>query len=258
MLRAAFALQRPLPSDCPLPQQSIGTGNANAPNTAVARQQPPAYHTATMPDIVIANPVLNPLYREPGRHFRFDERGITDEIIEARRPSSYFVPIPPPKTKSKQLSFETQWTQDRTEETKFVNLVRRQVATWRRGDYPGVTRTTRRLLAYWTDPDRDRPLFFCQVEALETAIYLTEIAPRSDPSLLSQLQTAADGHNPGLYRLAFKMATGTGKTVVMAMLIAWQALNEQANPQDRRFGDAFLVIALGAVIMCSATRRWRS
>ncbi len=197
---------------------------------------------------IIENPILNSPYRAPARYFRFDEHGITGDVVEARRPSAYFVPIPPPKTRGKQLSFETQWTQDRLEENQLVNQVRERVAVWRRGGYRDTTRTTYRLLEYWTNPDRERPLFFCQVEALETAIYLTEVAPRYDPWLLDRLHSTAETHNPGLYRLAFKMATGTGKTVVMAMLIAWQALNKQANAQDRRFGDAFLVVAPGITI----------
>jgi type III restriction enzyme len=68
-----------------------------------------------MPDTLIDNPILNPPYREPTRHFRFGDEGITNEIDEARRSSAYFVPIPPPKKKGKQLVFETEWTQDRIE-----------------------------------------------------------------------------------------------------------------------------------------------
>jgi len=59
---------------------------------------------------------------------------------------------------------------------------------------------------------------------------------------------SSDEQNPGLYRTAFKMATGTGKTVVMAMLIAWHTLNKQANPRDARFSDAFLVVTPGITI----------
>ncbi len=100
--------------------------------------------------VVIENPILNSPYEEPRRHFRFTEEGITDEIVEARRISSYFVPIPRPKKKSpKQLSFETEWTADRIEENRFINQVRERVALWRKGGYVGITRTTARLLEYW-------------------------------------------------------------------------------------------------------------
>ncbi|CAN5711329.1 DEAD/DEAH box helicase family protein [soil metagenome] len=198
---------------------------------------------------VIANPILNSPYREPRRHFKFSDEGITDEIVEQRRPSSYFVPIPAPKRRGKQTVFETEWTRDRVEESKFINDVRRRVGRWRLAGRAGTTRTTRRLLDYWSDEARERPLFFCQVEALETAIYITEVAHKDNAGWIEQeLRRLNDDANPGLYRVAFKMATGTGKTVVMAMLIAWQALNKLANPQDRRFSDAFLVVTPGITI----------
>ena len=87
--------------------------------------------------------------------------------------------------------------------------------------------TTSRLLAYWTRDGRDKPLFFCQVEAADSAIYITEVARKyGDTWIENDLRTANDTSNPGLPRLALKMATGSGKTVVMAMLVAWQALNK--------------------------------
>src|SRR4030066_1668213 len=103
-----------------------------------------------MKQVVIENPILNSPYEEPKRHFRFSEEGITNEIVESRRVSSYFVPIPHAKKKNpKQLVFETEWTADRIEENRFINQVRERVAIWRKGGYVGVTRTTARLLEYW-------------------------------------------------------------------------------------------------------------
>jgi len=202
-----------------------------------------------MPPKVIDNPVINSPYEAPRRHFRFSDEGITDEIIEGRRPSSYFIPIARPKKKNKQLAFETEWTQDRIEENRFVNQVRERVKLWRQGGYPGVTSTTRHLLDYWTDLEREKKLFFCQIEALETVIYLSEVASKyGDAWMANALREANDTSNPGLPRLACKMATGTGKTVVMAMLIAWQALNKFANRQDARFTDTFLIITPGITI----------
>lgn len=134
-----------------------------------------------MSQVVIENPILNSPFAEPTRHFRFSDEGITDEIVNERRISSYFVPIAQPKKKKgkeTQLVFDTEWTQDRVEENKFINQVRARVAMWREGHYPGVTKTTAKLLDYWTDPTRERKLFFCQIEALETAIYLTEAAKK--------------------------------------------------------------------------------
>ena len=117
------------------------------------------------------------------------------------------------------------------------------------GGYLGVTPTTARLLAYWTNPDREKKLFFCQIEALETIIYLTEVARKyGDAWIENALREANDQSNPGLPRMAFKMATGSGKTVVMAMLIAWHTLNKAANPQDARFGDTFLIVTPGITI----------
>ncbi len=204
-----------------------------------------------MAPVVIDNPIINSPFFQPNQHFRFDEGGITNEIVAGRRVSSYFVPIPAAKKKvgKAQLSFDTEWTKDRIEENRIVNLIRGRVNLWRRGGYSGVTATTRRLLAYWTDSEREKKLFFCQIEALETAIYITECARKfGDAWIENELVDANDSSNPGLPRQALKMATGAGKTVVMGMLIAWQALNKLANTQDARFSDTFLIIAPGITI----------
>ncbi|HLF01587.1 MAG TPA: hypothetical protein VI547_06395, partial [Anaerolineales bacterium] len=187
-----------------------------------------------MPQVVIENPILNSPFEEPTRHFKFTEDGITDEIVSARRVSSYFIPIPRPKKKNaRQMTFETEWTADRIQENEFINKVRGRVAIWRQGGYLGITNTTRRLLEYWNRPDRERRLFFCQIESLETAIYITEVARKyGDAWIENQLREANAASNPLLYRVAFKMATGSGKTAVMAMIIAWHALNKLADPQN--------------------------
>ena len=203
-----------------------------------------------MSQVVIENPIINSPFNEPSRHFKFTDEGITNEIVEGRRTSSYFVPIARPKKKGKQQSlFDTEWTQDRIEENKLVNDIRRSISTWRKGGYIGTTPTTTHLLSYWTDPNREKKLFFCQIEALETAIYITEVAKKyGDPWIENSLREANDSSNPGLPRMAFKMATGSGKTVVMAMLIAWHTLNKLANPQDARFSDTFLIATPGITI----------
>jgi type III restriction enzyme len=203
-----------------------------------------------MQQVVIENPVLNSPFEEPKRHFRFTEDGITDEIVEERRISQYFVPIPRAKKKSaKQLSFESEWTADRIEENKEINRIREKVAIWRKGGYVGITKITARLLEYWKQEDRERKLFFCQIEALETAIYITEVANKYGDAWIENLLRDKNAQsNPLLYRIAIKMATGSGKTLVMAMLIAWQALNKLANTQDARFTDAFLIVTPGITI----------
>ncbi len=202
-----------------------------------------------MKQVIIENPILNSPYREPNRHFKFTEEGITNEIIEERRVSSYFIPIAKPKKKGKQLSLDTEWTEDRIEENKFINHVRDRVALWRKKDYHGITKTTRNLLDYWNNPEREKKLFFCQIEALETIIYITEVANKHGESWIENaVRQANQDANPLLYRVAFKMATGSGKTVVMAMLIAWHALNKFANSQDARFSDTFLIVTPGITI----------
>ena len=135
------------------------------------------------------------------------------------------------------------------EENKLVNDIRRRVGLWRKGGYVGVTPTTARLIAYWTDPNREKKLFFCQNEALETAIYIAEVAKKyGDSWIENAIREANDTSNPGLPRMAFKMATGSGKTVVMAMLIAWHTLNKRANSKDARFSDTFLIVTPGITI----------
>jgi len=202
-----------------------------------------------VPPVVIDNPILNSPFVEPTRHFRFSDEGITDEIADGRRESGYFLPIASPRKKSGQMKFDTEWTQDRFFSSPRINRIRERVNQWRQGGYVGVTRTTLRLLEYWSDPERERKLFFCQREALETAIYLTEVASGfGDAWIENELRKENADFNGGLPRLAMKMATGSGKTVVMGMLIAWQALNKLEDKHDRRFSDAFLIVAPGITI----------
>lgn len=203
-----------------------------------------------MPDTPIENPILNSPFEEPTSHWRFGENGITNEVVEERRVSAYFMPIAKSKRED-QLDFETEWTSDRIEPNDFINRVRERIGLWRRAGWPGVTPISRQLLEYWTNEEREKKLFFCQIEALETAIYIGEVVNKrghQDAWVMNSLRKFAEDANPGLLRIALKMATGTGKTVVMAMLIAWQALNKLANKQDSRFSDAFLVIAPGITI----------
>ncbi|MBK5229195.1 MAG: DEAD/DEAH box helicase family protein [Actinobacteria bacterium] len=202
-----------------------------------------------MTDVVIDNPILNSPFDEPKRHFRFGEDGITDEVVEERRISTYFMPIAQSKKKGKQQAFETEWTRERMKENELINKIRKDLDYWRQSDRPGLTRTTRQLLDYWLNEDRERRLFFCQIEALETIIYITEVAPKTGKRWIeNELREGNQGSNPDLFRIALKMATGSGKTVVMAMLIAWHTLNKLANPQDARFNDAFLIVTPGITI----------
>jgi type III restriction enzyme len=199
---------------------------------------------------VIENPIINSPYRAPYRHFAFDLNGITNNIVPGRRPSSYFVPVPRPRKRGQQMELDfAEYTADQIRPNDFVNQVRERVELWRNQGRPYVTYTTRRLLDYWTDPQRDDPVLFCQLEAAETAIYLAEATPKAgDTWIRNALAEANAEHNAGLDRIALKMATGSGKTVVMAMLIAWQTLNKVASPNDARFAKRFLIITPGLTI----------
>lgn len=204
-----------------------------------------------MSQVVIENPILNSPFTEPGRHFRFDDDGITDQIEDSRRISCYFIPIPRPRKKGKdqQQTFDG-WTEDRIEENVTVNAIRQCIRTWRDGRYTDdLTRPSARLLDFWRRDDRARRLFFCQTEALETIIYITEVAKKYGHTWIeNDIRGFNDDANPGLLRIASKMATGSGKTVVMAMFIAWQTLNKIANPRDTRFTDSFLIVTPGITI----------
>jgi type III restriction enzyme len=163
-------------------------------------------------DVVIKDPILNRPYDEPTRHFEFDVDGITDQVAERRRPSSYFVPVPKSRKGGLQLEL-TELTADQIQLNQLVNRVRERVTMWRRAGFPNVSPTTRRLLEHWSDPERENRVLFCQREAAETAIYLAEVAPRTgDVWIRNDLTNTNAEYNGGLNRVALKMATGSGKT----------------------------------------------
>jgi type III restriction enzyme len=202
-----------------------------------------------MKQVIIENPILNSPFDMPKRHFKFDEFGITDEIEESRRLSSYLIPIASPRKATKQPTFETQWLADRNKICDEINEIRSRVNLWRDQGYPGITPATRQLLDYWTRPTRERRLFFCQIEAVETIIYLTECAQKAnDAFLVNRLKQHNQDAGTPLFRIASKMATGSGKTVVMAMLIVWHVLNRRASPGSGRYADSFVLVAPGITI----------
>lgn len=209
------------------------------------------HDTAVKPTAVIANPILNSPFAEPTRHWVLDENGIpTGFPTNGRRRSEFVVPIPPPKHKTRaqgSLDLDDEYGQRKPNDD--INEVRARVAAWRSLGEAGlrstVTPVTARLLRHWRDPERTRKLFFCQIEAAETAIWLAEVAPRAETERLRALNAAA---NPDLLRIAFKLATGAGKTTVIAMLIAWQTLNAAKARKSPRFTDAFLIVAPGLTV----------
>lgn len=201
---------------------------------------PPICMTTGNNQVVIENPVINSPFAEPQCHFRFSDEGITNEIVTQRRESAYFIPIAAPRKKGKdQLYFETEWTKDRIEPNKFINQVRSRVKQWRENKHFGVTRTTAQLLQYWTRSDRERRLFFCQIEALKTLIYLTEVAKQQgDTWIENAIHTANADANPLLYRIACKMATGSGKTVVMTLTRPRQKMHSRLHSEPKHSWSA--------------------
>ncbi|MDO7877135.1 DEAD/DEAH box helicase family protein [Hymenobacter sp. ASUV-10] len=204
------------------------------------------------------NPILNNPYLEPARHYGTDLEGNLDyDIIEKGR--RLFVPdvqVVPGKQQGQKEVFAFNEAAA-AYGTHLINLVRKEVAQWRTTSYPDTTRVTRELLTYWFLDHSDSPrkkLFFAQREAVETAIWLNEVAARSNAGthILNQLrqgqQSVSGQAADHLPRIAFKMATGSGKTVVMAALILYHYLNRRQYRQDVRFADYFLLVAPGVTI----------
>jgi type III restriction enzyme len=204
-------------------------------------------------------PILNSPYSYPARHWELDDNGQpTQKTVESRRMAEFVMPIPKPKGKKQtSLDFgdpEGLSNENQRYEIARINAVRQQVDAWRKlpKNQWKVMPETARLLEHWRSHKfaSIRP-FFCQVEAAETMIWLTEVAPqlgKAGEQLLAELEAVNTEANPGLNRLALKLATGAGKTTVMAMLIAWQTINSVRHPQSTRFTKGFLIIAPGLTI----------
>lgn len=202
----------------------------------------------------LSNPILNGPYDPPTRHFEMGLKGPTGNVREGRRPSESYIPIARTKKRGtkaapiQQDAFDFEGTGERTDRNEVVNNIRREVERWRLG-YRGVTPATRVLLEYWADAERENRILFGQREAAETAIFLAEVAGRDGHTDWRQpLAEQNELYNVGLPRIGLKMATGAGKTVVMAMLIAWQTINKVTNPRDTRYAKRFLVVAPGITI----------
>lgn len=204
----------------------------------------------------ITNPILNAPYEPPDQYFDMGPTGPTGTVRDGRRPSESWVPIAATKKgrggrdNTAQQEIEFDLTGERRERNELINDLRRDVERWRRGGlYAGVTPISRKLLQHWADANRENRVLFCQREAAETAIFLTEVAGRKGHTdWRKRLEPYNDEHNAGMPRVALKMATGSGKTVVMAMLIAWQTLNKLQSPSDARFTNKFLVVTPGITI----------
>jgi type III restriction enzyme len=211
------------------------------------------------------HPILNSPYDYPNKHWELDESGQpTQQVKPSRRPAEFVTPIPKPKKRKKSKQQQAELLLDegkglssadqKYDITSVINEVRRHVDSWRA--LPSVnqwqvTPETARLLQHWRHHNFSgiRP-FFCQVEAVETAIWLTEVAPHTPDGkkILKHLTNANNDANPELMRLALKLATGAGKTTVMAMIIAWQTINAVRHPGSKKFTRGFLIVAPGITI----------
>lgn len=218
----------------------------------------------------VENPILCSPYREPDQHWLYDTKTGVPTKTPGRRLASYWFKSERTGSAQQQMSFLVEEERD---DLPLVNALRDDVRRWRALDWENASETTKKLLRHWWREDRGRRLFFCQVEAVETIIYLREILafgkkPRWTPKLtLEDFNTLSQGRNPrprewlskvaqhpkladipngpgvkAINRYACKMATGSGKTVVMAMLISWAFCNRGTKPGDPRFPRRALIV----------------
>lgn len=179
--------------------------------------------------------IINSPYEEPARYWRYNRESRTFSLAEGRRPAGYVIASEGSQAFDDPGIFV---------EIPLANQIRPRVKAWREGGYAGATGITRRLLEHWTNPEEfeTRRFFFCQLEAAETLIWLAE-APAAE-----KVGIAIPSDGGAFERLCAKMATGSGKTIVMAMIIAWHILNKVTYPQDARYSKNVLVIAPGLTV----------
>ncbi|RCW87576.1 BPTD_3080 family restriction endonuclease [Phyllobacterium bourgognense] len=209
-------------------------------------------------------PILNSPYLKPSRHHALGDDGqpLEHPPILSRRPSRYVTPVP----RARRRNVEATRGQSVLEldvsdssgagynPTPIINEIRSHLDSWRNLPNPndwGVTPVTQHLLQHWRHYDFQGPRpFFCQLEAVETVIWLSEVARgrRQYAHIFRHIEEANRDANPDLYRVAMKLATGAGKTTVMAMLIAWQAINAARQRNVATFSRGFLLIAPGITI----------
>ena len=182
----------------------------------------------------IKNLIICGPYEVPSQHWKYDRTKRKFDLISGRRSAGFLIASQDSKAFDDPGEFR---------EMKMVNRIRGRVDEWRKHNYPNITGITRQLLRFWHDKTkREYRFFFCQLEAIETLIWLTE----ATDSEKQGIEIPTDG---GLFsRLCCKMATGSGKTIVMAMLIAWQIVNKITYPQDIRFSKNILIMAPGLTV----------
>lgn len=192
---------------------------------------------AEIDQLIICNP-----YKMPQEHWKYNPETREYYRTLGRRSAGYIKATEASKTVDDSGEFQP---------IELVNNIRKRVDRWRDGGYVGITGITRELLEHWKDRTKyTEPLFFCQLEAMETIIWMVE-APASEKI---GIKIPNDGGN--FRRLCFKMATGSGKTVVMAMLIAWQTLNKVGNPKNSNYSKYFLIVAPGLTVKSRLQVLW--
>jgi type III restriction enzyme len=225
------------------------------PSTA-AKPQGPSVTVAE-----VESPIINSPFREPAYHWVI-ERGKPPVKAEGRRRASYFYRVPEHAGRGRKKKQQAELFDDakgEEVELEIVNLIRERVKEWREGSrsggiaYDGASPVTKELLDLWRSSDRMQRLFFAQIEAAETIIFLAEAAeiyrrglpeiPRDEPGLESKAAGVR-----AFARHACKMATGSGKTTVMGMLAGWSILNSVASPRDDRFSDTILIVCPNVTI----------
>lgn len=194
-----------------------------------------------MSSFEVEQPILNSPFAEPAEHWRIEE-GKAPERIPSRRPAGYFYRDPKAPEPEPGQATRGEW-----HELELVNLIRGRLAQWRAAGYPGASRTTLDLIAHWRRDGRQQPLFFAQIEAAETAIFLHEARGDLLQGVDVPTEVVPEGVDP-FRRHACKMATGSGKTTVMAMLAAWSILNKIGSRGDARFSDVVLVVCPNVTI----------
>jgi type III restriction enzyme len=180
----------------------------------------------------VDQPILNSPFEEPAEHWQIEEGQAPKRLPERRRAGYFYRDPRAPQPEPNEPARGT-W-----QELELVNLIRERLAQWRAAGYSGATRTTLDLIEHWRRDGREQPLFFAQLEAAEAIVFLKEA--RSD--LLQGIDVPLEDTDESFARYACKMATGSGKTMVMGMLAAWSILNKVAARGDARYSDVVLMV----------------
>ncbi len=206
--------------------------------------------------LAVDEPIINTPFEEPTQYWVYDSTSGLPVKAPGRRPAHYYF-----RSRRRVDAAQTSmFAEEEMVELGEVNKIRDQVRKWREGGYKGTSQVTRQLLRHWTAPERERRLFFCQIEAAETIIWLNEIHKPCQHNTAVPPDIPLEDNFPPLKRQCIKMATGSGKTVVMAMLAAWSILNKVHNRNATWCSNAILVVCPNLTIRerlgGTARKRW--